>query len=102
MSSPGRQLHLGLVIVASLVQAAPRSYTRLVRQIVQDFGNYRIQAGANLALQEATEAYLVGLFENTNLAAIHAKRVTIMPKDMQVRYLQGLGVGWGVGGRGGG
>ena len=35
-------------------------------------------------LQEAAEAYLVGLFEDTNLAAIHAKRVTIMPKDIQL------------------
>ncbi len=37
-----------------------------------------------LALQEATEAYLINVFEWTNLAAIHAKRVTIMPKDMQL------------------
>lgn len=37
-----------------------------------------------LALQEAAEAYLVGLFEDTNLAAIHAKRVTIQPKDIQL------------------
>lgn len=36
------------------------------------------------ALQEASEAYLVGLFEDTNLCAIHAKRVTIMPKDIQL------------------
>ncbi len=35
-------------------------------------------------LQEASEAYLVGLFEDTNLCAIHAKRVTIMPKDIQL------------------
>lgn len=35
-----------------------------------------------MALQEAAEAYLVGLFEDTNLAAIHAKRVTIMPRDI--------------------
>ena len=35
-----------------------------------------------IALQEAAEAYLVGLFEDTNLCAIHAKRVTIMPKDI--------------------
>ena len=35
-------------------------------------------------MQEAAEAYLVGLFEDTNLAAIHAKRVTIMPKDIQL------------------
>ncbi len=36
------------------------------------------------ALQEAAEAYLVGLFEDSNLCAIHAKRITIMPKDMQL------------------
>jgi histone H3 len=39
---------------------------------------------AILALQEASEAYLVGLYEDTNLCTIHAKRVTIMPKDMQL------------------
>ena len=37
-----------------------------------------------MALQSASEAYLVGLFEDTNLAAIHAKRVTITPKDLQL------------------
>ena len=37
-----------------------------------------------MALQEAAEAYLVSLFEDTNLCAIHAKRVTIMPRDMQL------------------
>ena len=37
-----------------------------------------------LALQESAEAYLVGLFEDTNLCAIHAKRVTIMTKDLQL------------------
>merc|ERR1719296_377051 len=42
------------------------------------------QTSAVLALQEAAEAYMVGLFEDTNLCAIHAKRVTIMPKDMQL------------------
>jgi len=44
----------------------------------------RFQGSAVLALQEAAEAYLVGLFEDTNLCAIHAKRVTIMPKDIQL------------------
>jgi histone H3 len=44
----------------------------------------RFQSHAVLALQEAAEAYLVGLFEDTNLCAIHAKRVTIMPKDVQL------------------
>ena len=44
----------------------------------------RVQGSARLATQEASEAYLVGLFEDTNLCAIHAKRVTIMPKDIQL------------------
>jgi histone H3/H4 len=39
---------------------------------------------AILALQEAAEAYLVKLFEDTNLIAIHAKRCTIHPRDMQL------------------
>jgi len=39
---------------------------------------------AILALQEAAEAYLVGLFEDSNLCAIHAKRVTLMAKDMHL------------------
>ena len=37
-----------------------------------------------MAMQEALEAYLVGLFEDSNLCAIHAKRVTIMPRDIQL------------------
>jgi Core histone H2A/H2B/H3/H4 len=53
----------------------------LERCRLQDFKtDLRFQSSAVLALQEAAEAYLVGLFEDTNLAAIHAKRVTIMPK----------------------
>ena len=44
----------------------------------------RFQNSAISALQEAAEAYLVGLFEDTNLCAIHAKRITIMPKDIQL------------------
>jgi histone H3 len=44
----------------------------------------RFQSTEVLALQEASEIYLVGLFEDTNLCAIHAKRVTIMPKDIQL------------------
>src|ERR1700738_3540074 len=55
-------------------------FQRLVREIAQDFKNdLRFQGTAILALQEASEAYLVSLFEDTNLCAIHAKRVTIMP-----------------------
>jgi len=44
----------------------------------------RMQGMAIMALQEAAEGYLVGLFEDTNLCAIHARRVTITPKDMQL------------------
>ena len=59
-------------------------FQRLVREIAQDFQtDLRFQSTAILALQEAAEAYLVGLFEDTNLCAIHAKRVTILPKDLQ-------------------
>uniref|UniRef100_S4RFW2 Core Histone H2A/H2B/H3 domain-containing protein n=1 Tax=Petromyzon marinus TaxID=7757 RepID=S4RFW2_PETMA len=58
---------------------------RLVREIAQHFKtDLRFQSAAIGALQEASEAYLVGLFEDTNVCAIHAKRVTIVPKDMQL------------------
>ena len=60
---------------------------RLVREIAQDIKNdLRFQSTAILAIQEASEAYLVGLFEDTNLCAIHAKRKTIMPKDIQLAH----------------
>ena len=61
-------------------------FARLVREIQQGLTQrpYSWQASAILALQEASEAHLVGLFEDCNLCAIHAKRVTIMPKDMQL------------------
>ena len=60
-------------------------FQRLVREIAQDFkSDLRFQAAAVAALQEASESYLVSLFEDTNLCAIHAKRVTIMNKDIQL------------------
>ncbi|XP_078284230.1 histone H3-like [Rhinoraja longicauda] len=66
-----------------LIRKVP--FQRLVREIAQDFKtDLRFQSSAVMALQEASEAYLVGLFEDTNLCAIHAKRVTIMPKDIQL------------------
>ncbi|KAH7415553.1 hypothetical protein KP509_14G051400 [Ceratopteris richardii] len=66
-----------------LIQRLP--FQQLVREIAQDLKtDLRFQSYAVLALQEAAEAYLVGLFEDTNLCAIHAKRVTIMPKDIQL------------------
>ena len=60
-------------------------FQRLVREIAQDFKtNLRFQSAAILCLQEAAEAYLVGLFKDTNLCTIHAKRVMITPKDLQL------------------
>ena len=67
-------------------------FQRLVREIASDSevirsplcGKVRFQSAAIMALQEATEAYLIGLFEDSNLCAIHARRVTIMPKDIQL------------------
>jgi histone H3 len=60
-------------------------FQRLVREIASSFQHdLRFQGSAILAMQEASENYLVSLFEDTNLCAIHAKRVTIMPKDIQL------------------
>jgi len=60
-------------------------FQRLVREIAADFKtDLRFQSSAIAALQEASEAYLVGLMEDTNLCAVHAKRVTIMPQDMKL------------------
>ena len=63
----------------------------LVREIAQHFSlDLRFRSATITALQEASEAYLVCLFEDTNLCAIHTKRVTIMPKDIQlVRCIRG-------------
>ena len=68
-----------------LIPALP--FSRLIREIVQDVSpikDLRFQKTALMALQEASEAFLVMLFEDVLLCAIHAKRVTIMPKDMKL------------------
>uniref|UniRef100_A0A8C4R225 Core Histone H2A/H2B/H3 domain-containing protein n=1 Tax=Eptatretus burgeri TaxID=7764 RepID=A0A8C4R225_EPTBU len=60
-------------------------FQRIVREIAQDsMTNLLFQNSAEMTLQESSEAYLVGLFEDTHLWAIHAKRVTIMPKDIHL------------------
>ncbi|KAG6869275.1 hypothetical protein C0993_000028 [Termitomyces sp. T159_Od127] len=68
-------------------------FSRVVREIALDMitdendystSGLRWQSSAILALQEATEAFLVHLFEDANLCAIHAKRVTIMTRDIQL------------------
>jgi histone H3/H4 len=56
-----------------------------VREIAREFKQeLRFQSSAVLALQEAAEAYLVSLFEDTNLCAVHSQRVTIMSRDLQL------------------
>ena len=64
----------------------PRApFMRLVKSIAEGTDHQlRFQSQAIQALQEATEAYIVGLFEDTNLCAIHAKRQTVMKKDMEL------------------
>lgn len=62
-----------------------KPFQRLVREVAQDFKQeVRFQSHALMALQEASEAYLTRLFEDANLCCIHAKRVTIQSKDIQL------------------
>ncbi|KAH7863229.1 hypothetical protein Vadar_015044 [Vaccinium darrowii] len=78
-----------------LIPAAP--FIRTVREISNSFAPQitRWKAEALLAIQEAAEDYLVHLFEDANLCAIHAKRVTLMTKDWELaRRLGGKGQVW--------
>jgi len=69
--------------VELLIRKAP--FSRLVREITQDLKtDMRFQASALAALQEASEAYMISLLEDANLCAIHAKRVTVQPKDIEL------------------
>ena len=64
-----------------LIRKAP--FQRLVREIARDMKvEYKWQSNALLAVQEAAEAYLVGIFEDANMCTTHAKRITIQPKDI--------------------
>jgi histone H3 len=66
-----------------LIKKAP--FARLVREVAQDYNKeLRFQATAILALQEASENYLVSIFEDSNLCAMHGKRITIRPCDIQL------------------
>jgi histone H3 len=66
-----------------LIRKAP--FQHLVKEIATNLKlDLRMQSTALLALQEALEAYLVHLFEDSNDCAIHAKHVTIMSKDIQL------------------
>ena len=62
-------------------------FLRLIREVAQDFKtDLRFTADATYTLQCTSEDYLVRLFEDSNLCAIHTKRVTIMPKDIQLAW----------------
>lgn len=60
-------------------------FSRLVREIAQDFKtDLRFQAAAILALQEASEAYIISVLEDSYLGTLHTKRVTLQPKDVEL------------------
>ena len=82
-------INLILSCLKQLIKRLP--FQRLVREIAMDFkSDIRFQSPALMALQEASESYLVGLFECANLCAIHGHRVTIQPRDIQLsRRLRG-------------
>ncbi len=86
-----REIHRFQKITELLIRKAP--FQRVVHEIAQKmFPNMdlRFQSLAVLALHEASEAYMIGMFEDTNLAALHEKRVTIMPRDILLaRRLRG-------------
>jgi histone H3 len=77
-----------------LIRKAP--FQHLVCKIALKFGksDLRMQSTAVLALQEATEYFMVDVFSNTNLCTMHGKRITIMKKDMVLAYcIQGIPMG---------
>jgi len=98
---PGRSRKRGVVALKEikkfqqttelLIRKLP--FQRVVREISEHINpgvQYRFQSAAIEALQTAAESYLTGLFEDVNLCAIHAKRVTIMPRDISLaRRLRG-------------
>ena len=74
-------------------------FQRLVCEIAQDFNmGLRFQSSAILALQEAAEAWLVGLFESANLCCIHRGCQKIAPKDFylvrRIHHIAGINLWW--------
>lgn len=80
------QVSIGVILYSFFISAVRTLRTcplKLIMSIILYFNMYILYFNV-FEFQEASEAYLVGLFEDTNLCAIHAKRVTIMPKDIQL------------------
>ena len=84
-----REIHQYQKSTELLIRKAP--FQQLIYEILRGIRNdLRIQATVIIGLQEAAEAYLVGLFKGSNFCAIHAKQITIMPRDIQLaRRIQG-------------
>ena len=80
IADPKTPLHT--ISLGELTEDYLKDHPRVKAHFDKGGGHIRYQSDAIGALQEAAEAYLVGLFEDTNLCAIHARRVTIMPKDV--------------------
>lgn len=65
-------------------------FCRLVREILHSHGQFRMTKDSLEALQEATEIYLVGLFDDAFRLTLHRNRVTVAPIDIQLLlYLRG-------------
>lgn len=77
----------------SIVYIRKLPFMRLVKEIISNLQEYRVKADAVEALKEASELYLTDLFSSANIAANHANRVTVMPKDMKLAKLMKPGVG---------
>lgn len=66
---------------APLIPALP--FQRVIKEVVSEFkSDFRIQSSAMMAVQQASEVYMVRVFEGSQLCAFHDKRVTVMPKDI--------------------
>ena len=70
-------------------------FQRLIREVAQGFrADLKFEGMATKALQEAGEAFLVGILEQANLCAVHTKHVTVMPEDIQLaRHIREISKG---------
>jgi histone H3-like centromeric protein A len=94
-SPPPPPTTLSLSLSPTLSNITAPQVREIALNVLPPGSTMRWQSQAIMALQEAAEAFLVALFEDTNLCAIHAKRVTIMQKDIQLaRRIRGV---WDVG-----
>lgn len=78
-----REIRKYQISTENLIKKLP--FKRVVHDIFKEMNyDYWIQSSAIHAMQEASEMYLVKVFEDSNLCAIHAKRVTVLPRDIQL------------------